>query len=975
MKIVKLYNIYIYERYKDLINSGKNKETLDNNDMWKIFEWYTCIMLSKQYNKTFYEYDDIHSDFKETNRMSRTDTGIDCCDLENTIVQCKLRNEYLNWGDCSTFFASQNIYNKELKQSVIRWPNLIISRNKECKLSDHLMEHYDRFIDNTYMRNDLISYCDNLLENPPKYPKIKDNDFVLRTYQEEAINIIKDNKKNVTISLPTGTGKNIVIIYSIEENKKFLILVPRIILMEQLKEEIIRHKPELKNTIQCIGDNNNDYNTKKNICICVYNSVGVIEKYFNTFEKIFVDEAHHIDKPQLYAEIEDENNNELESDNEDEQSDNDEDMEQIVTTNYNKIIKDLTKYNNNVYLSATIDCNNDFIYYKKDIRDMIEMKYLCDYTIHVPIFSNDPTNKNICVHLVNNYRNHIIYCNSRKEGKAINNIMNSIMKGCSEYIDCMTSKSKRDSIIKKYKNGDIPFLVNVRILVEGFDAPITKGICFMHLPSSKTTLIQIIGRALRLHKLKTIANIILPFSSDEDSNNINNFLQVMAKNDKRIMQSYMNKKEGGYISIDNVQSNNMEIEANENCILRYEMIYSSMGSLMNGPEVWIKKLADVKAFIDKTGKRPSEKNKDDKNIRKLGKWITHQQEYYANKQFTFTNQNIVKEWETFINDTKYKELLLSLEDRWFSNMEKVKKYIDANGIRPHEKHKDENIRCIGVWLRNQIKYYKNNMKAMKNDKYKEAWKEFVNDEKYNKHFISHEDNWFIYLEKVKKYLDDNNKRPSSSDNNDEIKFLGSWIVRQIKNYSKNEQLMENKNIRNSWEEFMNNEKYKKYFISNDELWLLNIEKIKDYISKNNKHPSQLDKNEDISYLGKWLSHQSSNYENKTDIMKNENIRKIWEDLKKSKYKECFMTFEELWYLNIYKLKHYIKTNNKRPSSKGENEERKLALWINTQNKNYKEKIRIMTNINILKSWEEFINDKQYKKYFMKEKIVKNEIEV
>ena len=675
MKIVNLYNIYIYERYKDLINSGKNKETLDNNDMWKIFEWYTCIILSKQNNKTFYEYDDIKSDFKETNRMSRTDTGIDCCDLENTIVQCKLRKEYLNWGDCSTFFASQNIYNKEIKQSIIRWPNLIISRNKECKLSDHLMEHYDRFIDNTYTRNELISYCDNLLQNPPKYPKIKDNEFVLRTYQEEAINIIKDNKKNVTISLPTGTGKNVVIIYSMEENKKYLILVPRIILMEQLKEEIIRHKPELKNMIQCIGDNNNDYNTKKNICICVYNSVSVVEKYFNTFEKIFVDEAHHIDKPQLYAEIDDEDNDELESDNEykvnDEES-NDEDMEQIVTTNYNKIIKSLTKYNNNVYLSATIDCNNDFIYYKKDIRDMIDMKYLCDYTIHIPIFSNDTTNKNICLHLVNNYRNHIIYCNSRKEGRAINNIMNSIMKGCSEYIDCMTSKSKRDNIIKKYKNGDIPFLVNVHILVEGFDAPITKGICFMHLPSSKTTLIQIIGRALRLHKLKTIANIILPFSTNEDSNNINNFLQVMAKNDKRIMQSYMNKKEGGYISIDNAQSNNMEIEMNENCALRYEMIYSSMGSLMNGPEVWMKRLADVKAFIDTTGKRPTISD-DNISIKKLGLWLIVQNNNYKLNQHNMKiNQNIKNMWEQFINDNMYKKYFISNEEKWIINLEKVR---------------------------------------------------------------------------------------------------------------------------------------------------------------------------------------------------------------------------------------------------------------------------------------------------------------
>ena len=47
--------------------------------------------------------------------MSKNDTGIDACNLVDMIVQCKLRKEYLNWGDCSTFFASQNIYNKELK--------------------------------------------------------------------------------------------------------------------------------------------------------------------------------------------------------------------------------------------------------------------------------------------------------------------------------------------------------------------------------------------------------------------------------------------------------------------------------------------------------------------------------------------------------------------------------------------------------------------------------------------------------------------------------------------------------------------------------------------------------------------------------------------------------------------------------------------------------------------------------------------
>ena len=35
------YIINIYERYSDLKNS--NKTEFDNNDLWKIFEYYCCI--------------------------------------------------------------------------------------------------------------------------------------------------------------------------------------------------------------------------------------------------------------------------------------------------------------------------------------------------------------------------------------------------------------------------------------------------------------------------------------------------------------------------------------------------------------------------------------------------------------------------------------------------------------------------------------------------------------------------------------------------------------------------------------------------------------------------------------------------------------------------------------------------------------------------------------------------------------------
>ena len=106
------YKINIYERYTDLKKS--NKQEFDNNDLWKIFEYYSCIKLSEEYNRPFYEYDDIDPTFKEINNMSRNDTGIDCSDLENSIVQCKLRKHSLTWKECATFFGSQVIFNKHL---------------------------------------------------------------------------------------------------------------------------------------------------------------------------------------------------------------------------------------------------------------------------------------------------------------------------------------------------------------------------------------------------------------------------------------------------------------------------------------------------------------------------------------------------------------------------------------------------------------------------------------------------------------------------------------------------------------------------------------------------------------------------------------------------------------------------------------------------------------------------------------------
>ncbi len=56
--------------------------------------------------------------------------------------------------------------------------------------------------------------------------------------------------------------------------------------------------------------------------------------------------------------------------------------------------------------------------------------------------------------------------------------------------------------------------------------------------------------------------------------------------------------------------------------------------------------------------------------------------------------------------------------------------------------------------------------------------------------------------------------------------------------------MKNEEIRNEWVEFINDVRYKKEFISNEEIWRSRLEKVKEYIDKEEKRPSSEDKDKD-----------------------------------------------------------------------------------------------------------------------------------
>jgi predicted helicase len=148
--MIDYYRRRIYDLYKRLLPSKPIITDWDNHDLSKIFEYFSAIKLTEEFNRSFKEYNDLSPDFKEKNGLSHNDSGIDICDEKDTIVQCKLRSRTLTWNECSTFFASQNMYCDEQKKTIIRWENLFIVRNYSCKLSANLQVKRNLFRDITY---------------------------------------------------------------------------------------------------------------------------------------------------------------------------------------------------------------------------------------------------------------------------------------------------------------------------------------------------------------------------------------------------------------------------------------------------------------------------------------------------------------------------------------------------------------------------------------------------------------------------------------------------------------------------------------------------------------------------------------------------------------------------------------------------------------------------------------------------------
>ena len=226
-------------------------------------------------------------------------------------------------------------------------------------------------------------------------------------------------------------------------------------------------------------------------------------------------------------------------------------------------------------------------------------------------------------------------------------------------------------------------------------------------------------------------------------------------------------------------------------------------------EKWDINFQKLKDYIDENKRTPSNhvKNKDEKI---LAMWLSHHNTNYKNKQDGMKSQERYNTWTQFLEE--YKEYLNSNEEKWNIKFNQLKEYIDKNKKRPPEFSKDNDVKFLGRWLQQQIQDYKSKNKGMKSQERYDLWSEFL--EEYKEYLINGDEKWDINFQKIKDYIDKNKKRPSHHSRDNDVKFLGSWLQHQIKNYKIKKDGMKSQERYDIWTQFL--EDYKEYFNKSDD---------------------------------------------------------------------------------------------------------------------------------------------------------------
>lgn len=876
--------------YENFINNLLNKENISWK--WKDIPEYDLRNAEILGDWNEYRYNRKLLRIGE-NKNNMIDLGCDILLKKNNkyyIVQCKnyQANNYVTVDQLAGFFMMCHIYNLP----GILYYTSKLSKNITCHKSTERFQYIKQDLDN----NDIIS-------NNNSYSNLIDQSY---EYQIDAYNAIMNTfltENRAILQLPCGLGKTLI-------SMKVGLNYDLIILISPLKQYCIqnlqRFKSEFKYKdyegliIDSDGTRDIEYilnflnKNKKNILSVCYKSIDIIVNILNKINNyiVIIDEFHNISQNEILG---------LSQSG----------ISQILHSNVKILFMSATPrlfYLDQNNDEDDIDLNKDLfgnIVYTYNMGDAIKNKKICDYEIYVPdinINNNlfiDDIKKEINI---DNFENEILV----KSNFILRGMLETGARKCIIYVD-----SHQEAY--KYKNciNDINEYFALELYVDTILSDDSKE-----------------NRETKLQKFSDFNGFVL-------------MINVI------ILNECIDKKECDSVYITYPSKSKIY---NIQRISRANRIDNNNKNKISKIFIWCNEYKDEISDI-----------------------IGHLKEF--DNSFMIDKVKILSinnHKHQIMDRTRYTKEYLYLDNiiinikraySWLDKFEQLKLFLINNKEMPSlgKKKTDDNteLKNLTKWYHNQKCYFKNRIKLMKYDIYYNIWKDFMKNNSI--FFLNYTEKWLYKLEKVKEFIQINNKLPSryskcntqeSDDDEDNEDFseskLGAWIASQKENYIDNKKLMSNTEIKNIWTNFI--EEYHKYFLVGNELWYSRLNELKKYINENGKRPPAHSKDKNIESLSSFIFTQNKNYEQKTQIMSNQDIYDEWTRFK-IEYKDILLNEYEKWYIYLDQTKKFMIENQKRPNKRSNNQNEKIiGEWIGKQIKNYRE------NTGLIKKYENIRND-------------------
>ena len=952
------------QSFSEIYGHTVNLTKKEKGDLFEEFTYY-LLKLDPKLNANLQKiwlYNYIPEKILEELDLPSKDKGIDLLaqiNGEYYAIQCKFRqdpNTIIDWTSLSTFFGLSFGINDKIKGGflVTNTHDLCEEVIKSTKVEPIYGDYFDDLPAN---------FFDTIRKGVTKVVYKKKKPFV---HQKACITACEFHYRDFDrayIEMACGSGKTLSSFWIDQRlaNKRTVVFVPSLYLLSQFYSDWINQSYAENKQIKYIlvgsdADVDEETNYKSNglilctepkiirqyiknckdklVVICTYQSANKLAEASKNiqFDMGFFDEAHktvsqkgkqftlmltdeHMDiqhrlfltaTPKMYAgNIEDDNI--ISMDNKKIYG------EKIFTYNTREAIRDgrlvdyqvVSMYARNKDIERTIK-KNKLIKVSEELED-IEANYL-----GIVILLLKKIHDGTCKHL-------ITYHNKIKNAKQFAELLEKVNRMLYEseinigHLSGSTSMSKRNRIIRDFKNSEVSVLCSARVLNEGVNIPCTDSICFVDTRNSTIDIIQCIGRCLRLSPGKEIAHIIVPtFIDDFDAEfdkdvygNVIRILKALKNTDEGIVEYFkmkgVGKKRGArqivvneFYGEDNFSE---EIDLDE----WNEKIGEKIWQVVDGFDYMYER---VKKFVEDNGRIPSNKSKNESE-KKLGSFCSNKRKYYR---------------EGLLNKEKSKKL--ESVNGWYwdhnnvknSKFIKIKEWIIKHNKIPSENSKNEIERDYGRWCSSRRYEYnkgiieKNIIEKLEGIK---CW------------YWKKDDIFEETFEKIKKWINVHGSLPSRYSKNNEEQKLGHWCNRQQCNKRKN--ALTSNRVKKletllDWSWGSNKKQEIKTF---DEMY----NKVKKWVGKHDRIPSGQSNDGKEKQLGVWCCTRRGDY--KKNKLNNDKITRLENILHWYWSRD---NFDEM-YNSLIK---FIKENKRLPKSNSQDaNEKMLSTWCLNKKADYK----------------------------------------